>query len=210
MNHQNQKPTGTLFIISAPSGTGKTSLVMALLKRLSHVKLSVSYTTRAIRPGEKDGIDYHFVSDDQFRDMLNKNEFLEHAEVFKRHYGTAKHTVETALSDGFDVILEIDWQGAKQIRKMFPKTASIFIFPPSIEALRARILERKQNTKEDAEYRINSAFSEASHYAEYDYLIVNDEFEKAVSDLEIIFCAERFRTKHQKYYLRDLLKTFYL
>lgn len=203
-----KKPTGTLFIISAPSGTGKTSLVMSLLKRMPDARLSISYTTRQIRPGETNGVDYHFVSDEKFQKMVKNDEFLEYAEVFKRFYGTAKHLVETQLYEGFDVILEIDWQGAKQIRKIFPGAVTIFILPPSKKVLRQRILDRKQNTKEDLEYRMHSASSEASHYKEYDYLIVNDQFEQAVSDLESIFRAERFRTKRQKQTLKTLLKEF--
>lgn len=206
MTSKTKQPAGTLYIVSAPSGTGKTSLVVALINKIANVKLSVSYTTRTIRPGETDGVDYHFVTEDQFENMIKRNEFLEYATVFDKSYGTAKHNVEAYLYDGFDVILEIDWQGAKQICKQFPNTVTIFILPPSKEALRKRILDRKQNLPEDIDRRLQSATHEVMHYSEYDYLIVNDKFEVALLDLETIFEAERFRVKHQKHRLKNLIK----
>lgn len=197
---------GTLFIISAPSGTGKTSLVIALLEKIPHIKLSVSYTTRPARPGEADGVDYHFVDNKTFQKMIQNGDFLEYAEVFGHHYGTSKQSVEMDLYDGYDVILEIDWQGAKQIREIFPQTRSIFVLPPSKEALRARIVDRQQNAPEDLELRFQSASHEVMHYEEYDYLIVNDKFEAALLDLETIFHAERFRVKYQKHHLKELIR----
>ncbi len=197
---------GTLFVISAPSGTGKTSLVIALLKKIPYIKLSVSYTTRPMRPGETDGVDYHFIEKEAFQKMIQNREFLEYAEVFGNHYGTAKHNVEVDLYEGHDVILEIDWQGAKQIREMFPGTRSIFILPPSKSALASRISARNQNSPEDLELRLQTASHEVAHYEEYDFLIVNDKFEAALLDLETIFQSERFRLKYQKHHLRELIK----
>ncbi len=209
MNHQNrsqQIKIGTLFIVSAPSGTGKTSLVVALLEKIPHIRLSVSYTTRPKRLGETDGVDYHFVDKETFQKMIQNGDFLEHAEVFGQYYGTSKQSVEVDLYDGYDVILEIDWQGAKQIREMFPNTRSIFILPPSKDALVSRISDRNQNLPDDLERRLQSASHEVAHYEEYDYLIVNDKFEAALIDLITIFQSERFRIKYQKYHLKELIK----
>lgn len=185
------KTTGTLYIISAPSGAGKTSLVKALIDSEAQIRVSVSHTTRAMRPGEVDGVNYHFASREQFHAMLDKTEFLEHAEVFGNLYGTSQEWVKQTLSDGFDLILEIDWQGAQQVRRLMPEARSIFILPPTQEALRHRLTNRGQDSGEIIEQRMREAVSEMSHYVEYDYLLINDDFAHALSDLKAIFRANQ-------------------
>lgn len=179
--------TGTLYIISAPSGAGKTSLVKALIDSEAQIRVSVSHTTRAMRPGEVDGVNYHFTSREQFHAMLDKAEFLEHAEVFGNLYGTSQEWVKQTLREGFDLILEIDWQGAQQVRRLMPESKSIFILPPTQEALRHRLTNRGQDSGEIIEQRMREAVSEMSHYVEYDYLLINDDFAHALSDLKAIF-----------------------
>jgi guanylate kinase len=179
--------TGTLYIISAPSGAGKTSLVKALIDSEAQIRVSVSHTTRAMRPGEVDGVNYHFASREQFHAMLDKTEFLEHAEVFGNLYGTSQKWVKETLAEGFDLILEIDWQGAQQVRRLMPESKSIFILPPTQEALRHRLTNRGQDSGEIIEQRMREAVSEMSHYVEYDYLLINDDFAHALSDLKAIF-----------------------
>nr|WP_298171632.1 guanylate kinase [uncultured Pseudomonas sp.] len=183
--------TGTLYIISAPSGAGKTSLVKALIDSEALIRVSVSHTTRAMRPGEVDGVNYHFTSHEQFHKMLDNSEFLEHAEVFGNLYGTSQAWVEQTLADGYDLILEIDWQGAQQVRRLMPQAKSIFILPPTQEALRHRLTNRGQDSGEIIERRMREAVSEMSHYVEYDYLLINDDFVHALSDLKAIFRANQ-------------------
>lgn len=183
--------TGTLYIISAPSGAGKTSLVKALIDSEAQIRVSVSHTTRAMRPCEVDGVNYHFVSREQFHAMLDKTAFLEHAEVFGNLYGTSQDWVKQTLIDGFDLILEIDWQGAQQVRRLMPEAKSIFILPPTQEALRHRLTNRGQDSGEIIERRMREAVSEMSHYVEYDYLLINDDFAHALSDLKAIFRANQ-------------------
>lgn len=182
---------GTLFIVSAPSGAGKTSLVNALVKQDNRVLVSVSHTTREVRPGEIEGINYHFVDVSTFTQMLNENIFLEHAEVFGNFYGTSMTWVEETLAEGKDVILEIDWQGAHQIREKMPGAVGIFILPPSKEALLERLQARKQDDESVIQRRMRAAQQEISHYVEYDYIIVNDEFGVALGDLQAIIRAKR-------------------
>ncbi len=182
---------GTLYIISAPSGAGKTSLVKALIDSQPQVRVSVSHTTRTIRPGEVDGVNYHFVSREQFLNMLEHNDFLEHAEVFSNLYGTSQAWVENTLKEGMDLILEIDWQGAEQVRRLLPQAKSIFILPPTKEALRHRLTNRGQDCGEIIEQRMREAVSEMSHYVEYDYLLINDDFDHALADLKAIFRANQ-------------------
>jgi len=182
---------GTLFIISAPSGAGKTSLVSEILERITNIKASISHTTRKCRPGEKDGINYHFVDEPTFADMVKKNAFLEYAEVFGNHYGTSQEWVQLALEEGIDVILEIDWQGAEQVRQHFPKSISIFILPPSTQALEDRLNDRGQDNADVIQNRIAAAKEEMSHYADADYLVVNDDFDLARHQLEAIIIARR-------------------
>ena len=168
--------TGTLFIFSAPSGAGKTSLVKALLQSTSHIGISVSHTTRAPRAGEVDGQDYHFTAKDDFESLVTEQAFLEYAQVFDNYYGTSKQWVESELAAGRDVILEIDWQGAQQVRQLMPSAVSVFIAPPSIAELENRLRGRGQDAEEIIQRRMQDARSEMSHYGEYDYLIVNDDF----------------------------------
>ena len=184
---------GNLFIVSAPSGAGKTSLLKALLERDGSLKLSVSHTTRAPRTGEEDGVHYHFVSVDEFMRLAGEGAFLEQAQVFDNYYGTSQAAVQSLLDEGHDVVLEIDWQGARQVRKAFPEAVSIFIMPPSVEALRQRLGNRGQDDEAVIERRMRDARSELSHYAEYDYLVVNDDFDLALDELRCIVRAERLK-----------------
>ena len=197
--------TGTLYIISAPSGAGKTSLVKALIDSEAQIRVSVSHTTRAMRPGEVDGVNYHFVSREQFHAMLDKTEFLEHAEVFGNLYGTSQEWVKQTLRDGFDLILEIDWQGAQQVRRLMPEAKSIFILPPTQEALRQRLDNRGQDSDEIIDGRMREAVSEMSHYVEYDYLVINDDFKVALDDLKAIFRANQLLQSPQQQRHTDLL-----
>ena len=191
---------GTLYIVSAPSGAGKSSLIQALLKTqpLYDSQVSVSHTTRAPRPGEVHGEHYFFVNHDEFRTMIGRDAFLEHAEVFGNYYGTSRETIEQVLATGVDVFLDIDWQGAQQIRNRMPGARSIFILPPSKDELDRRLRGRGQDSEEVIAKRMAQAVAEMSHYAEYDYLIVNDDFDTALSDLKIIIRAERLRMSRQK------------
>ena len=198
--------TGTLYIISAPSGAGKTSLVKALIDAQPQVRVSVSHTTRAMRQGEVDGVNYHFVSREEFLERLAQDEFLEHAEVFGNLYGTSQRWLEQTLAEGFDLILEIDWQGAQQVRKLMPQAKSIFILPPTQEALRQRLNNRGQDSEEIIERRMREAVSEMSHYVEYDYLVINDDFSHALSDLQSIFRANRLHQQSQQQRYRQLLE----
>ncbi len=182
---------GTLYIVSAPSGAGKTSLVKALLDSSDNLRVSVSHTTRAMRPGEVDGVNYNFVTRERFLAMLDEDAFLEHAEVFGNLYGTSQAWVEQTLAAGHDLILEIDWQGAEQVRRLLPQARSIFILPPSREALRQRLDNRGQDSAEVIERRMQEAVSEMSHYVEYDYLVINDQFSQALDDLRAILRARR-------------------
>ncbi|WP_445620309.1 guanylate kinase [Kushneria sp. Sum13] len=184
---------GTLYIVSAPSGAGKTSLVRELIAATDHIGVSVSHTTRQKRAGETDGINYHFVDEPAFEAMIQRNEFFEHAWVFDRHYGTSRLEVEKRLSHGEDVILEIDWQGARQVRAQMPQAVSIFILPPSREALRERLSNRGQDDAATIDRRMRDAVSEMSHFNEYDYLIINDDFATAVDELKGLISAERLR-----------------
>ena len=199
--------TGILFIISAPSGAGKTSLVGELLKRMENIKASISHTTRDCRPGEEDGINYHFVSREEFIGMLEQSAFLEHAEVFGNFYGTSQQWVEETLASGQDVILEIDWQGAAQVRQLLPDSTSIFILPPSKQALRERLDNRGQDDSAVIEKRIAAATEEMSHYIEADFMVVNDDFEVALNQLMAIFSAQHCRlpVAGQEDFLTDLL-----
>ena len=190
--------SGTLYIVSAPSGAGKTSLVKALIDSMPQVRVSVSHTTRAMRPGEVDGVNYHFVDHERFRVMLGENAFLEHAEVFGNFYGTSQRWVEQTLAEGYDLILEIDWQGAQQVRRLLPDARSIFILPPTQQALRQRLTNRGQDSDEVIERRMREAVSEMSHYVEYDYLVINDDFAHALDDLKAVFRANQLRQRRQQ------------
>lgn len=196
---------GTLFTVSAPSGAGKTSLVSALVASMADVQVSVSHTTRAIRPGEQEGVNYHFVSQEAFASMLAEGEFLEHAQVFTNYYGTSKHWVAQALASGVDVILEIDWQGAAQVRKLLPEAVSVFILPPSQETLYQRLCGRGQDSEAVIEARMAEARNEISHYVECHYLIVNDRFEQALAEFQAVVSAERLKLNRQAQKYQPLL-----
>ncbi|HEY0634442.1 MAG TPA: guanylate kinase [Gammaproteobacteria bacterium] len=202
---QEQQNSGTLYIVSAPSGAGKTSLVKALLKDMPGVTVSVSHTTRQPRPGETDGVEYHFVDVATFRAMVADGAFLEHAQVFDNFYGTSRSSALDLLKRGTDVILEIDWQGARQVREMIPGAVSIFILPPSRQALEARLRGRGQDGEEVIARRMRDAISEMSHFAEFDYLVINNQFEQALLDLQAIITARRLRAALQQARHRELL-----
>lgn len=187
---------GILLIVSAPSGAGKTSLIKVLLEREPDLRLAVSYTTRDPRPGEKDGVHYHFVDQHRFLAMMGEGAFLESAEVFGNRYGTAEATVREQLAAGHDLLLEIDWQGARQVRERFPAAISVFILPPSSGALSQRLRGRGQDSDAVIAGRMAKARDEMSHYGEYEYLVVNDVFDRAVDDLRSVVCAERQRLAH--------------
>jgi len=196
---------GSLFIVAAPSGAGKTSLVNALVEQQSDIRLSVSHTTRPAREGELNGQDYFFVSQDDFAQMRDSGAFLESATVFDNSYGTSSETVLSQLQQGLDVILEIDWQGAEQVRRNFPESTSIFILPPSKFALEQRLRGRGQDNEEIIARRMRDAENEMSHYVEFDYLIVNDQFDVALSDLAAIIIARRHSIAVQKLANLELL-----
>lgn len=193
-----QQPKGRLYILSAPSGAGKTSLVAALLQQLPLLEVSVSHTTRAPRPGEQDGVNYHFVSKEAFQQLQQQGAFFESAEVFGNFYGTSQQAVEARLAAGVDVILEIDWQGAQQVRKKMPDAVGVFILPPSQQALRERLNARGQDSAEIIEGRMQQAISEMSHYPEYNYLVINDDFAQALEELKAIFMAGRLERDIQQ------------
>ena len=198
-----------LFIVAAPSGAGKTSLVNALLANDPHLRLSISSTTRPARPGETDGEHYHFISRDDFRAAVERDEFLEHAQVFDHFYGTQRSHVAQLQAQGCDVLLEIDWQGARQIRRQAPGCVSIFILPPALDTLLQRLQRRGQDQPEVIARRMRDARNEISHYDEFDYLVVNDQFDQALADLQAILHARRLGRQRQgrrhAALLRDLL-----
>jgi guanylate kinase len=197
---------GTLYVISAPSGAGKTSLVRALVEQLDGVAASVSHTTRSMRPGEEDGVHYHFVDRECFLKMVEDGDFLEHAQVFDNFYGTAQSVVEAQLKAGQDVILEIDWQGAEQVRRLMPDCETVFILPPSREELERRLRSRGQDSDEVIARRMRDATAEMSHYPEFDYLVINEVFEEALEELKAIFLANRQRLARQQAEHEGLLR----
>ena len=205
---QSNRKTGTLFIISAPSGAGKTTLVHALLDSSPNLFVSISHTTRPKRAYEKDGIDYHFVDEIEFDRMTQEGQFLEHAEVFDKNYGTSRTLVEKQLATGRDIILEIEWQGAKQIRELLPNVVSIFILPPSYKTLEERLGGRGDGN-DSIERRMREAKSGISHYKEYDYLVINDDIEVALDELKTIISASQHNYRQQKArfdrFVQDLL-----
>lgn len=194
---------GTLYVISAPSGAGKTSLVAGMLRNDDKLGVSVSHTTRAMREGEQDGVNYHFVTRAEFEAMISQGDFLEHADVFGNYYGTSQVWVRETLARGQDVILEIDWQGASQVRRLIPECVSIFIVPPSPEVLRERLVGRGTDAPGVVERRLAEATEECRHAVEFDFLVVNDDFDIALTDLLAIVRAQRLRMgtqqpRHQK------------
>jgi len=199
---------GRLFVITAPSGAGKTSLIDALVRADASLKLSISYTTRAPRPGEKGGVDYHFVDEAAFAGMQGRGEFLESAEVHGYRYGTSKKVITEALARGEDLILEIDWQGARQVRAVYPGGVGIFILPPSIEELRKRLESRGKDSRETIERRMASAREDISHVLEFEYIIVNESFDEALADLESVVRATRVSRAQQAIRLATRLNEF--
>jgi guanylate kinase len=197
---------GNLFIIAAPSGAGKTSLVRALLEADQQVKLSVSYTTRQPRPGEVNGVDYHFVDEAEFLRMMALGDFLECAEVHNARYGTSQKRVEAVLQAGNDLVLEIDWQGAAQVRRLYPQAISIFVLPPSIDALEQRLRGRGQDSDEVIMRRLAAARQEMSHVGEFDYVTINDKFESAFEDIRSIVRTQRLLCDKQLIRNAQLLK----
>ncbi|MDP2229409.1 guanylate kinase [Methylotenera sp.] len=199
--------TGNLFIITAASGAGKTSLIKALLAKDEHLKLSISHTTRNPRPSEANGVDYYFVDDSAFLKMLGDAQFLESAEVHDARYGTSQSAVEAPLQAGFDVILEIDWQGAAQVRRLYPQAISIFVLPPSIEALERRLNGRGQDSAEVIAKRVAAARTEMRHVSEFDYVTINDDFDVALQDITAIIHAQRLVSSVQLQRYASLIQT---
>ncbi len=199
---------GNLIVVTAPSGAGKTSLVTELLERDKNVRLSMSYTTRSARAGEVDGVDYHFVQRAQFEKMIVAGEFLEHADVYGNYYGTSRRWIEQELGGDHDVLLEIDWQGARQVRALFAHMVGIFILPPSLEVLRTRLVGRGKDSAEAIATRMASARDEVSHVLEFEYIIVNERFEAAANDLVAIVRAARVSRAQQAIRLASLLNEF--
>jgi guanylate kinase len=194
---------GNLFILAAPSGAGKSSLIKALMEKYegnstTPMQVSVSHTTRKPRPGEEDGVHYHFVSREQFEALIEQGVFFEYAEVFGNYYGTSRVTIEQTLHRGIDVFLDIDWQGARQVKKLMPDTCGIFILPPSLNVLEQRLNNRGQDSEEVIAGRMSQAVSEMSHFNEFDHVIVNDDFATALSELEAVVTAQRLRTVKQE------------
>lgn len=196
---------GTLYIISAPSGAGKTSLVSALVKNLPKLQVSVSHTTRSKREGETDHEDYHFVTPAEFKELIAQDVFLEHAKVFGHYYGTSKQWVQETRNLGKDVILEIDWQGARQIRSHFANVQSIFIFPPSFTALLERLQKRHPDNPTLVQQRMEESKEQMSHYNEYDFIVCNDRFEVALEDIKAIILSQRLRLKPQMIELASVI-----
>jgi len=195
-----------MLIVSAPSGAGKTSLIKALMEQDQRVEVSVSHTTRPQRPGEGEGVNYFFISTETFCEMREAGAFFESAEVFGHFYGTSLTQLEARLSDGADVILEIDWQGAQQVRKLLPDSAWLFILPPSLEALKSRLQARGQDAEDTIDLRMRAARDEMSHWDEADYLIINDQFDVALEALQALVRSLRLRTGQQQSALQDLIE----
>ena len=198
--------SGLLFVVSAASGTGKTSLVKALLERVNNLHVSVSHTTRGQRPGELDGVHYHFTQKQDFIDLVEQGGFIEYAEVFGNYYGTAQATVKEQLAKGHDVLLEIDWQGAQQVRKLFPESKQIFILPPSQFDLRQRLSNRGTDAVDVIEYRLSCAVEDMQQYVNFDYVIINDDFNKALHDLEAVIIANRLVLSQQANRHQELIQ----
>ena len=196
---------GMLYVISAASGAGKTSLLSAMLQQVSGIEVSVSHTTRAPRNGEVDGVNYHFIDKDQFEAMVEAGDFFESASVFGNMYGTSRQHIQQQLQKGKDVVLEIDWQGARQIRQLMPDCKSIYILPPSIAALRERLTSRGQDDEAVINQRMREAVNEMSHYVEFEYLVINDDFDEARNNLTAIIMGQRMLIERQTQKHADLL-----
>ena len=202
------RAAGNLFVVVAPSGAGKTSLVAELLKREPRIRLSISYTTRAPREGEAHGREYHFVSREAFEKMIASGDFLEHANVYGNYYGTSRRWIEGELAGDHDVLLEIDWQGARQVRALFPEMVGIFILPPSLSELKRRLEARGKDAAEVIARRLAGARDEVSHVLEFQYIIVNEAFDSAVSDLQAVVRASRVARERQSERIASLLAEF--
>lgn len=189
--------TGQLFIVAAPSGGGKTSLVQKLVTTLDQIEVSISHTTRDKRAGETEGVDYFFISQDKFQAMVDAGEFVEHAQVYGHDYGTSEAQIHTRLSKGIDIVLDIDWQGAQQIRHRFPSAVSVFILPLSLDVLKKRLLDRQRDNTDIIQERMSSVHEEMAHFKEFDYLIINDDFIRSAAELQSIVMATRLRTTVQ-------------
>ncbi|HUP30558.1 MAG TPA: guanylate kinase [Usitatibacter sp.] len=199
---------GNLFVVVAPSGAGKTSLVTALLEREKNIRLSISYTTRAPRSGEQDGRDYHFVERAEFEKMIGAGDFLEHANVYGNYYGTSRRWIDRELAGDHDVLLEIDWQGARQVRKLFSHMVGIFILPPSLAELQRRLVGRGKDSPETIAKRMASAREDISHVLEFEYIIVNESFDSALADLMCVVRAARLSRERQRSRLEKLTDEF--
>ncbi len=197
---------GSLYIISAPSGAGKTSLISKLVEKDDHIKVAISTTTRNAREGEEEGVNYHFVSTEAFQRKITQNDFLEHAKVFDNFYGSSKTAIETQLATGSDVILEIDWQGAQQVRQLVSNATSIFILPPSLLGLEKRLTSRDTDSKEIIQSRMQVAKNEMTHYDEFDYIVINNRFDTALEELHSIFLAGRLKTPQQTSNHKNLIQ----
>lgn len=204
MNKQDHT-SGQLYVISAPSGAGKTSLVKALLESTPNLQVSVSHTTRAIRPGETDGVNYHFVDESEFTSIRDAHGFFEWAQVFGNFYGTSRHAIQERLAEGIDIVLEIDWQGARQVKMLVDDAVSIFVLPPSTAALRKRLTDRGQDDDEIIEGRMQAARDELAHYDEADFIVLNDDFEIALKDLQSIIRAQRLSQQVQSRELTSVI-----
>ena len=196
---------GNLFIVTAPSGAGKTSLVRTLVDQLSNIEISISHTTRQARPGERNGLDYYFIDQEKFEHMLQMGSFIEHAKVFNYYYGTEKSQVDARIAAGTDIVFDIDWQGADQLKKLFPQAQTIFIMPPSLDVLKNRLITRNQDHPQVIQYRMEQVSAELSHYQTFDYVIINDTFEHASNELQAIILADRKKISRQTVKLTKLL-----
>ncbi len=196
---------GSLFIVAAPSGGGKTSLIKQLVSNLTRIEVSISHTTRDKRSAEIDGVDYCFIDELQFKHMIDEDAFVEYAQVFNHFYGTSKEQIKNRLNAGIDVVLDIDWQGARQIKQLFADAVSIFILPPSLDSLKQRLTHRQRDNEDVILSRMQKAHDEMSHYDEFDYLIVNDDFDVASSELKAVILAQRLRISRQIIQQRKLL-----
>jgi guanylate kinase len=207
MSQSPSRPRGKLYVVAAPSGTGKTSLVRAVIPRMPALRFSVSYTTRPRRETEVHSRDYFFVSHEEFKRMIDDQEFLEHATVYGNSYGTSRGQVEEILTAGENVLLEIDWQGAQQIARAMPERRSIFILPPSRAALETRLRGRKTDSDEVIAGRLRESMADLSHWSEFDYVVVNDDFERATADLESILCGNGEHLRRDRAEVRELVRT---
>jgi guanylate kinase len=199
------KKSGTLFVVAAPSGAGKTSLVNALIDQIENTELSISHTTRSPRHDEKDGVAYHFIDESEFKNLINQNCFLEYAKVFDNYYGTSRDWVEKQLTLGKNIILEIDWQGAQQVKSQFRNCVGIFILPPDYKTLHDRLVGRQNDDQSTIDRRMNAAHEEISHYKEFDYIVINDDFDHALLELKAIITTTNLGSCRQKAFYDDFV-----